>query len=460
MAAGLELLVYQGESVAVFPLPEGGTVRIGRGPENEIRIPHASVSRAHAAVHLGTSLELEDLGGSNGTFVGPPHGGPGEEEASATADTRGLLAVRRTRVRVAVGDCIHIGSAVLVLRRRSPPEAAEPLGARAPGAATIVDPAMVALYEQAELAAQGTISILILGETGVGKEVLARTIHRWSPRAKGPFLALNCGAISESLLESELFGHEKGAFTGAAAARAGLLESASGGTVFLDEVGELVPATQVKLLRVLEDRKVMRVGGRAEIGVDIRFVAATNREIDVADERASFRRDLYYRLGGVTLTIPPLRERGADLASLARRFIDEVCAQMDRKQAPVLSDGALALMRAYAWPGNVRELRNAMERAVLLCRAPQILPEHLPAKMLAPRESTVPRPPPAASAAPPAPAGGSLKDEIGLLEKQRILDALDSCGNNQTRAASLLGISRRTLINRIEEYGLVRPRRR
>jgi transcriptional regulator with PAS, ATPase and Fis domain len=234
---------------------------------------------------------------------------------------------------------------------------------------------MVALYEQAERAARSSISVLVLGETGVGKDVLANAIHRASPRSRGPFLGLNCSAISESMLEAELFGHEKGAFTGAVQARPGLFESASGGTVFLDEIGELPLATQVKLLRVLEDRRVMRVGGRKAIDVDVRFVAATNRDLESACARGAFRSDLYYRLAGLTLTIPPLRERREEIAPLARLFAERSARQLDRA-TPTIPPVAVTQLESYPWPGNVRELRNAMERAVVLA-FDVILPEHL-----------------------------------------------------------------------------------
>jgi transcriptional regulator with PAS, ATPase and Fis domain len=244
---------------------------------------------------------------------------------------------------------------------------------------------MRALYEQAYLAAPGRISVLLLGETGTGKEVLAQAIHRRSSaaRARGPFLGLNCAALSVSLLESELFGHEKGAFTGAVQARPGLFEAADGGTVFLDEVGELPQTIQVKLLRVLEEQKVLRVGGRVPRSIDVRVLSATHRDLEADVARGAFRQDLYFRLSGVTLTIPPLRQRVADIAPLAELFAAKACRAFERSRIPELSREALALLERYPWPGNIRELRNVMERAVMLCAGDRLLPEHLPPKMAA-----------------------------------------------------------------------------
>ena len=311
-----------------------------------------------------------------------------------------------------------------------------------------VDPAMVALFAEVARIAPSPISVLILGETGVGKEVLAEELHRRSGR-RGRFIPLNCAALTESLLESELFGHEKGAFTGAVQAQAGLFESAEGGTLFLDEVGELSSATQVKLLRVLEDRKVMRVGGRSARAIDVRFVAATHRDVEREVERGNFRQDLYFRLNGVSLAVPPLRERPADVAPLAERFAVASCRAM-RRPAPRFSDEVLGALRAYRWPGNIRELRNVIERAVLLCDGAELLPAHLPPALTsdarAPTNDAGPR--------------ERLLIEMERLERQRTIDALASCAGNQTQAAELLGISRRTLVTRLSQYDLPRPRKR
>ena len=331
----------------------------------------------------------------------------------------------------------------------------------------VADAAMRALFAQIERIAPAPISVLILGETGAGKEVIAEHIHRTSGR-RGRFLALNCAALPENLLESELFGHEKGAFTGALATKEGLFESADGGTVFLDEVGELPPATQVKLLRVLEDRSVMRVGGRSARTIDVRFVSATNRDVeqDVAHGGA-FRQDLYFRLNGITLNVPPLRERRADIAPLAAAFAAASSAATGRNTTPELSAEALRVLEGYEWPGNIRELRNLIERAVLLCDGPLIEPSHFPSKLSARDASTRdastrdPSAPAALDAgAQPADPRARLLSELERVERERIVDALARCAGNQTQAAELLGISRRTLLTRLETYDLPRPRKR
>jgi DNA-binding NtrC family response regulator len=295
--------------------------------------------------------------------------------------------------------------------------------------------------------------VLILGENGVGKEILARANHNHSPRAKGPFVALNCAALTESRDQAELFGHEKGAFTGALQARAGLLESAAGGTLFLDEIGELPLSMQSKLLRALEERKVLRIGARMEREIDVRFVAATNRDPELEIERGAFRQDLYFRLNGITLTIPPLRERTSEIPQLARMFLARARAE---QAAPALaiSDAALAILESYAWPGNVRELKNVIERGSVLCVGDRLLPEHLPPKLLA---GPAPR---SASEAPRSLPSGPESPRLGGLDRDAILGALERCAGNQTRAAELLGISRRTLVTRLNELDIPRPRKR
>jgi DNA-binding NtrC family response regulator len=343
-------------------------------------------------------------------------------------------------------------------------------------AVIVVDAAMQRIHRLLQRVGPGNISVLVLGETGTGKEVIAETLHRLSPRANGPFLRLNCGGFSETLLESELFGHEKGAFTGAVATKPGLLESADGGTVFLDEIGELPPSLQVKLLRVLEDKQVMRVGALKPRKIDVRFVSATNRDLEEEIVRGAFRQDLYYRVSGVSIVIPPLRERLSEIPHLCRLFTAEGARQVGGPE-PAVSPAAMQLLQAYAWPGNIRELRNVIERAVLLASDGVITEEHLPIeKMLGGRIAAAPVvqshggaviDPYAAAAqayAAPIPPGsaqpGTLRDEIDDVERRRILSALESCAGNQTRAARMLGISRSTLSARLEQFGLPRPRKR
>jgi two-component system, NtrC family, response regulator AtoC len=319
----------------------------------------------------------------------------------------------------------------------------------------VLDPSMRALYDQASRAAATAINVLILGENGVGKEILARAIHNLSPRANGPFVALNCAALTESLVQAELFGHEKGAFTGALQARAGLLESAAGGTLFLDEIGELPLSMQSKLLRALEERKVLRIGARAERDIDVRFVAATNRDPELEIERGTFRQDLYFRLNGISLTIPPLRERRLEIPHLARMFLAR--ARAEHAAPPLtLDDSTLALLEAYAWPGNVRELKNVIERGSVLCAGDRFLPEHLPPKLQAQQPSSAPPAHAASGSAPTVPG----RQPMAAAERRQILDALDRCAGNQTRAAEMLGISRRTLVTRLNEFDIPRPRKR
>jgi DNA-binding NtrC family response regulator len=467
----LELVVFTaGDEPVMHALPAGGRVTIGRAPENDVRIDDPSVSRHHAVLHVGPASRIEDTGSANGTFVR-------KREEQADAETRKVLRRPGETFAVEFGDCIMIGSVFAVVRRaRAAADAPGGLAQRAAGAGPVIveDPTMRAVYEQARLAARAQISILLLGETGVGKEVLAREIHRASPRAQGPFLAIHCAALSESLLESELFGHEKGSFTGAAQARAGLFEAADGGTVLLDEIGELSPSVQVKLLRVLEERAVMRIGARSPRPVDVRFIAATNRDLEAEVARGAFREDLFYRLNGIALTVPPLRARAAEVVDLASLFLAEACKKLDRPRAPSLSPEARSALERYPWPGNVRELRNAMERVAVLCPGEVALPEHLPPRIAAraPQPPAFPPPPPPSPSAPGAPTltipaspraegpGEAALADRESAERQRIMDALDQCAGNQTRAAELLGISRRTLVSRLEEYGLPRPRKR
>jgi len=338
---------------------------------------------------------------------------------------------------------------------------------RAAGPVVVEDEAMRRLYELVSRVAPSQINVLLLGETGVGKEVVAEQLHTRSPRADKSFVCLNCAALSETLLESELFGHEKGAFTGAAQAKPGLLESAEGGTVFLDEVGELPASVQVKLLRVIEERRVLRVGGLKPRAIDVRFVAATNRDIEAEVARGAFRADLFFRLNGITLVIPPLRERVSEIEPLAKAFVAQASRQGGRPP-PALTPEVVDLLRGYRWPGNIRELRNFMERAVLLCVERRIEPSHLPLdKMQATlvRSSTGPAPnvspgPASVGAAAPTMPTTSVRDEAADIERQRILAVLEQCGGNQTRAAQLLAIPLRTLVRRLEAYGLPRPRKR
>jgi DNA-binding NtrC family response regulator len=319
----------------------------------------------------------------------------------------------------------------------------------------VQDPVMLQLHGLIERVAVGNISVLLLGETGVGKEVFAETVHRGSARNGRPFLRLNCGAFSESLLESELFGHERGAFTGAVAAKPGLLETAEGGTVFLDEVGELPPTTQVKLLRVIEERSVRRIGSIKSIEIDVRFVSATNRDLEADVAAGRFREDLFFRLNGFSVLIPPLRERVSEIEPLARALLAADARSVGRARVPELSPEALNALRAYSWPGNIRELRNVLQRAALLCGDEAIALAHLPVEKMNARVATLPP-----KDEPPIERRAALLGELEAVERQRILEALAAAGGNQSKAAKLLGISRNTLLNRLNRLDLPRPRKK
>ncbi len=322
------------------------------------------------------------------------------------------------------------------------------LGAAPVRGMVVADPQMTALHALVKRVAQGDISVLLLGETGVGKEVFAEAIHQASPRAGKPFQKFNCAAFTETLLESELFGHEKGAFTGAVKAKVGLIESANGGSVLLDEVGEMPLSTQAKLLRVLEAKEVLRVGDVKPRPIDVRFIAATHRDLEDQVTKGGFRQDLFFRLNGISLVIPPLRERVAELESLAKHFITRASKQFGRSPEPTLTPEALAMLKAYRWPGNLRELRNMIERAVLLITDKHIRPEDLPLDKLTSTPLTRP--------ASEAPAGAG--EEVDA-ERARIIAALETHGGNQTLAARALGISRRTMLNRLDAYAIPRPRK-
>ena len=335
----------------------------------------------------------------------------------------------------------------------------------------VLDPQMVRLFEKATAIAAGNISVLIIGETGTGKELLAEALHRGSTRAAGTFLRLNCAAIAETLLESELFGHERGSFTGAVRAVPGLLESADGGTVFLDEVGEMPPALQAKLLRVIDSGEVLRIGARRPIPVDIRFVSATNRDLEADTDFGGLRGDLFYRLSGAVLRVPPLRERRCEIERLAGLFLQRAARMTGRPPARLAPD-ALAWLLDHGWPGNIRELRNLMERTALLCRSPEIgLPDLMDEPEINPisvRSEPVIRPEPVGQRESvvdlpaPLPLLSDNSREVTRLASQRarIMAALERCGGNQTRAARQLGISRATLLRRIDSLDLPRPRKR
>jgi len=286
--------------------------------------------------------------------------------------------------------------------------------------------------------------VLLLGESGTGKEVLARALYRRSGRAGGPFVAVNCAAITTSLLESELFGHERGAFTGAVARKPGRFELADGGTLLLDEVAELSPEAQAGLLRVLEERKLMRLGGNRLVAVDVRVIAATHVDLKEAVAAGRFRDDLYYRLAVLVASIPPLRERRDDIAVLARHFLDRLVQRAPRR-VDGIAPAALTALTAYRWPGNVRELRNVIERAVMLGTSDVIDVDDLPPEIHGSHG--------APASAPTAGEHVALPLPVDELERRNLLAALAATGGNKTRAARLLGIDRVTLYNRLRKHG-------
>jgi two-component system, NtrC family, response regulator AtoC len=428
------LLVIDGASLQVIPLPGAGTLTVGRSQQCDVSIDSGSVSRHHANFVIGQDVEIEDIGSSNGTYVD------------------GARLPKDQRVRLGIGIPFLVGGVTLMVqtragsRRESTPKSSQ----------------LAALEQSAARIAVGKLAVLILGETGVGKERFAERIHEMSPRRAAPFVRINCAAISEPLLEAELFGNE-------ANHKAGAIEHAEGGTAFLNDIAELPPTLQLKLLRVLEDNAVRRIGSGTPRPIDVRFLAATAKDLEAEVEAGRFRRDLYFRLAGATFTIPPLRARADEVLPLAEQFVASAAGPLGR--AFVLADDAKAWLTSHDWPGNIRELRNACERAVLLATGAVIERQHLTIDEPKRdrnrfRSPTTPPPGYLSTVTPPpgylttADMPSQVRATVAELEKQRILEALDKCAGNQTRAAELLGISRRTLINRLDEYGIARPRKR
>jgi len=338
------------------------------------------------------------------------------------------------------------------------------------------DPRSLALLEQVERVAQSEATVLVIGETGTGKELIARHIHKRSGR-KGPFVAVNCGAFSETLIDAELFGHESGAFTGAAQARAGWFEAANGGTLFLDEIGDLPLAQQVKLLRVLQERQVVRLGSRRPVSLDVRLVAATNVELHRAVEAQHFRADLYYRLSVASLSLPPLRERPGDILPLARHFIGMYADKLGLDD-PRLSHDAEAALLGYGWPGNIRELENVIHYALIVCRDGLVRAADFrfsplarmsiaaPPPQAAPLPLAAPAASPAAPPPPPAPVerlAAAFDDLIAarpvelfhMVEGRLVRQAFERCRENQVQTARLLGVTRNTLRTLLKRHGLL-----
>jgi two-component system response regulator PilR (NtrC family) len=313
--------------------------------------------------------------------------------------------------------------------------------------------AMVRVFEMVETVAPTGSTVLVTGESGTGKELVARAIHVRSARSERPFVAVNCGALSETLLDSELFGHMRGSFTGADSNRKGLIEVADKGTIFLDEIGEMSPMLQVKVLRVLQERKFRRVGGTEEVDADIRIIAATNRDLGKMVADGQFREDLYYRINVIPVRLPALRERTDDIPLLAEHFVTKFAAQM-KKTVTGISGGALTKLTAYSWPGNVRELENAMERAVALERTPSILPESLPESVQAAGPSVAASPAGTPGTSPLPEQGFDLEQHVQHLEREYIAEALRRSGGVKVKAAELLGMSFRSFRYYMKKYNL------
>jgi DNA-binding NtrC family response regulator len=412
-------------------LPAAGKIIVGRAPDCDVVIDDASVSRHHAEIDLGPPVTIRDLGSSNGTRV---------RRSAAGTETAELFDVELSgdqRLPIKAGEPMSLGS-VLVFVRHAETAPTPPRQVR-----VVAAPEMVKVMELATRIARGPVAVLLTGETGVGKEVIAHAIHESSPRAARPFVPIHCAALPEAFAERELFGHEAGAFAGATESKPGLFETAEGGTVFLDEIAELSPSLQTKLLRIVEDKLLLRLGSTTPRPIDIRILSATNRNLEALVAAGQFRQDLYFRINGITIHVPPLRVRTVEIAELARVFAAQTAWAMGEKP-PGLAPEVIARLQARAWPGNVRELRNVIERAVVLAIGGTIGLAHLHLE----------DPPPAAMpVAPP-----TLPGELAELEKQRIVEALARAGGNQTKAADLLGMPRRTLVTRLGEYGIGRKR--
>jgi DNA-binding NtrC family response regulator len=349
-------------------------------------------------------------------------------------------------------DGTHAGDLIAVARERMrggrPAKRSRSQRMRIDPAFVAVDPMMKHVFELAERAAASAITVLVVGETGVGKEVVAETVHRAGARGAGPLVRLNCASLSDTLVESELFGHEKGAFTGAVAAKPGFFETASGGTLFLDEIGELPITAQAKVLRAIEQRRIVRVGGTAEIPVDVRLVCATNRDLEVEVERQRFRADLFFRISAFVIPVPPLRDRKIEIAPLATKFVRDLSP--DSENPAVIAPSTLEALKLYDWPGNVRELRNVIERAVVLSAGGAIEPQHLPDRI----QERMP-----VGTAPQSVRPLDVRYRVSEVERDTIVAALEATRGNQTHAARKLGVSRFALIRLMEKHDL-KPRPR
>lgn len=443
-----------------------GSLTVGRAPDGDLVLEDQNVSRRHAVLQRGIDdvFTVSDLGSANGTRV----------------NGRPLEMPRRLRH----GDIVSVGSATLTFQEHpspglpeDPPTASGGLVANKQSTRIVLGTSqkMAEVFHLVEAAAESPIPVLLQGETGTGKELIARGIHGNGPRYEGPFVAVNCAALNEALLESELFGHRRGAFTGAIADHKGLFEAASGGTIFLDEVGEMAPSLQAKLLRVLEESEIMPVGETRARKVDVRVISATNRDLNDECESGRFRSDLFFRLATFPIHLPPLRERREDIPILARSALG-VAAMRHGKRVAGFTPEVLDALSRFHWPGNVRELRNEIQRAVALVRdGSSIELRHLSQKITAmavPSGSTRPSPEVAARAIsmeipqPPLPVTGEtphapdrlapkgLREARIAFEARYIAEVYEQCGRRVGATAELLGLSRVALSKKLKDYKL------
>ena len=412
---------------------------IGRDELCDLRIDHPNLSRRHAVLRIGPPLTIQDLGSTNGVRVSRQTQRGGEP------------------VELETGETFHVGGFSFSVLAQHHHESTSSTNRSGRDRLRVDDPTVEGVPRFVRDVARSGTSVLVQGESGVGKDVLAETLHVLSARA-GELARVNCAALAEPLIESELFGYEKGAFTGASGSKVGLLESAQGGTVFLDEIGELPLAIQAKLLRAIESREVLRIGSIRPIKIDVRFIAATNRDLPAEVAAKRFRHDLYFRLDGITLVIPPLRERRDRIPGLASRFLETATRRANRPPVS-LAPAVYSALSDYDWPGNVRELKAVIERALLLARGGAIDVRHL---AFSPRVTAASPPPPAPTTIPvPAAEDDPIIARLSAGEREQrreVLDALERCSGNQTRAAKLLGVSRTTLINRVKQFRIGRPR--
>ncbi len=409
-----------GHPPRVVLLPRGKSLRVGRGEDQDVRLDDQRTSRQHAQFfYRGDHVLVRDQGSSNGTWLDD------KRVTAAAAVTPGAI--------------VRLGSTRVVYVPLAPAKREE-AAVEVDGDVVAVDPATQQVFAMVRRIAAHDLAVLVHGETGTGKEVIARTLHKCSARAKGPFVAINCASLTESLAESELFGPERGSFTGAVERKVGVFEAAHGGTLLLDEVGELSATNQARLLRVLEEHAVLRVGATQPVAVDVRVVASTHRDLAAELAHGRFREDLYFRLNGVTITVPPLRERPRDVLPLVERVI------VERGGRHILAPETVEALTRYEWPGNARELRNVIEGAIAMADGAELRPEHLPPTLLAR--------PKARDGAPP------LRSMVDEVEREAIVAALEDHKHNQSHAAIALGISRRALIYKMERYGLKDPPRR